>query len=286
MNERWPNFAVVIPTIGQKREIATVIEFLSSNCIKFLLVEQKSLELKSILDDSFGLNQLNHVKTFDVFGASRARNVGLKLLDSNIQYVMFINDSTLPDLNFINQSLHYMSRYEKLGAIVGNYKYANGSMKINNGKRKIIPANEFTPWDTFNALEPAVIWKVANVISVQGFAEDIGTGAGTLIGSMEATDLLLRVIKFGALVTGTNLVAGCDLRYVPKHKFITDFKYGIGFSAVARRHGYFLSALIRVPVPIFRKLLCARKADSPGSFSGNVVVSFGRFIGLFVSSRR
>ena len=286
MNERWPNFAVVIPTIGQKKEIATVIEFLNSNCIKFLLVEQKSLELKSILEDSFGLNQLNHVKTFDVFGASRARNVGLKLLDSNIQYVMFINDSTLPDLNFINQSLHYMNRFQKLGAIVGNYAFANGNLKMSSGNHNTISAEGFTPLDCFNATESAVIWKVEYIKSVQGFAEDIGTGSGTLIGSMEATDLLLRIIKSGAIVTGTNLVAGCDLRNIPQHKLITDLKYGIGFSTVARRYGFFLSALIRVPTPIFRKLLRARKADSPRSFLGNVAVSFGRFIGLFVSNQR
>jgi hypothetical protein len=122
--------------------------------------------------------------------------------------------------------------------------------------------------------------------SVQGFAEDIGTGSGTLIGSMEATDLLLRIIKSGAIVTGTNLMAGCDLRNIPQHKLITDLKYGIGFSAVARRYGFFLSALIRVPVPIFRKFIGATNADSPKSFLGNVAVSFGRFIGLFVSDHR
>jgi hypothetical protein len=286
MNERWPNFVVVIPTIGQKKEISTVIEFLNSNFIKFWLVEQKSLDLQSTLDGSLGLNQLNHVKIFDAFGASRARNVGLNLLDSNIQYVMFINDSTLPDLNFINQSLHYMSRFQKLGAIVGNYSFANGSLKMSSGNHKLIFAEGFTPWDCFNAMESAVIWNVKYIKSVQGFDEDIGTGSGTLIGSMEATDLLLRTMKSGAIVAGTNLVAGCDLRNIPNHKFITDLKYGIGFSVVARRHGFFLSALIRVPVPIFRKLLSKRKADSPESFLGNVAVSFGRFIGLFVSNRK
>jgi len=286
MNERWPNFAVVIPTIGQKKEISTVIEFLNSNCIKFLLVEQKSLELKSILDDSFGLNQLNHVKTFDVFGASRARNVGLKFLDSDIQYVMFINDSTLPNLNFINQSLHYMSRFQKLGAIVGNYAFANGSLKMSSKNHEVINVQGFTPWDCFSAMESAVIWRVEHIKSVQGFAESIGTGSGTLIGSMEATDLLLRIMKYGAIVTGTSLVAGCDLRNTPKHKFITDLKYGIGFSAVARRYGFFLSALIRVPVPIFRKFIGATNADNPKSFLGSVAVSFGRFIGLFVSDQR
>jgi len=286
MNERWPNFTVVIPTIGQKKEIRTVIDFLISNRIKFLVVEQKSTELKSILDDSFGLNQFNHVKTFDVFGASRARNVGLKLLDSNIQYVMFINDSTLPNLNFINQSLHYMSRFQKLGAIVGNYMYANGELKIRNKNHEMIIAQNFTPWDCFNAIEPAVIWRVENIKSAQGFAESIGTGSGTMIGSMEATDLLLRIIKYGVIVSGTNLVAGCDLRNIPKHKFVTDFKYGIGFSAVARRHGFFVNAIIRVPAPIFRKFMGRRNSDSPKSFLGNMAVSIGRFIGLFVSNQR
>ena len=283
MNERWPNFAVVVPTIGQKKEILTVLEFLNSNGIKYLLVEQKTLEKQSILDSSFGLNQLNHVKTFDDFGASRARNMGLKFLDSNIQYVMFINDSTLPDLNFIKHSLLYMSRYQKIGAIVGNYKFAQGSLKLSTGNRKSIFVDGFTRWDCFSAMESAVIWKVEYIKSVNGFAEDIGTGAGTLIGSMEATDLLLRILEFGALLKGTNLVAGSDLRHVPKHKFITDLKYGIGFSMVARRHGHFLRALNRAPIPILRHIFGAKKADNPHSFLGNFAVTCGRFIGLFIS---
>lgn len=285
MNERWQNFVVVIPTIGQKKEILKVIEFLNLNYIKYLVVEQKSSEVQSILDGSFGLNQLNHVKTFDNFGASRARNVGLNLLDSNIQYVMFINDSTLPNINFIKHSLHYMIRYQKIGAIVGNYSYSQGGLKIGYGNRKSIFVNEFTRWDCFNAIEPAVIWKVECIKSVNGFAEDIGIGSGTLIGSMEATDLLLRILEIGAIVTGTNLVAGSDLRSVPRHKFITDLKYGIGFSTVARRNGFFSSALYRFPMPIIRHLLGAKKADNPKTFLGNFAVAFGRLIGLFISNK-
>ena len=285
MNERWPNFVVVVPTIGQKKEILKVIEFLKSNYIKYLLVEQKSLGMQSILDGYFGINQLNHVKTFDDFGASRARNVGLKLLDSNVQYVMFINDSTIPNLNFIKNSLLYMNSYQKIGAIVGNYKYSQGVLKIDHGNRKSIFVTGFTRWDCFNAIEPAVIWNVEYIKSVKGFAEDIGTGSGTLIGSMEATDLLFRILEIGAIVTGTNLVAGFDLRQVPEHKFITDLKYGIGFSIVARRYGYFSSALYRVPSPIIRYLLGVKKADNPNSFLGNLAVVFGRLIGLFISDK-
>ena len=285
MNERWPNFIVVIPTIGQKKEILKVLEFLNLNYIKYLVVEQKSLGVQSILDSSFGLNQLNHVKTFDDFGASRARNVGLNLLDSNIQYVMFINDSTLPNLNFIEHSLFYMIRYPKVGAIVGNYKYSKGGLKISHGSRKSIHVDGFTRWKCFNAIEPAVIWKVEYIKSVKGFAQDIGPGAGTLIGCMEGTDLLLRILEIGALVTGTNLVAGSDLRHVPKHKFITDLKYGIGFSIVARRYGFFSRAFYRFPIPIIGHLLGVKKGDNPHSFSGNFAVALGRLIGLFISDR-
>lgn len=285
MNERWPNFAVVIPTIGHKKEILKVIEFLNANYIKYLLVEQKSLELKSILDGYWGLNELNHVKTFGEFGASRARNVGLNLLDTNVQYVMFINDSAIPNLNFIKQSLHYMNRHKKIGAIVGNYKFSHNGLKIDHGNRKSIFVNRFIQWDYFNALESAVIWKVEYIKSVKGFAEDIGVGSGTPIGSMEATDLLFRIAATGAIVTGTKLVAGFDQRLFPKHNFITDMKYGIGFSYVARRYGYFSSALYRVPTPIVKYLLRAENADSPNSFLGNIAVVFGRLIGLFISDK-
>ena len=285
MDERWPNFAVVIPTLGQKKEILKVIEFLNSNYIKYLLVEQKSLGLQSILDGYFGLNQLNHMKTFDDFGASRARNVGLKLLDSNVQYVMFINDSTIPNLNFIKHSLLYMNRYQKIGAIFGNYEFSQGGLKIDHRNRKSIFVNGFNRWDCFNAIESAVIWNVEYIKSVKGFAEDIGAGSGTLIGSMEATDLLLRILESGAIITGANLVAGSDLRQVPNHHFITDLKYGIGFSIVARRYGYFSRALYRVPTPIIRYLLGAKKGDNPNTFFGNFAVALGRLIGLFISDK-
>lgn len=285
MNERWPNFVVVIPIIGQKKEILKVIEFLNSNYIKYFVVEQKSLKLQSFLDGYFGLNQSNHVKTFDNFGASRARNLGLKLLDSNVQYVMFINDSTIPNLNFIKHSLLYMDRYQKIGAIVGNYKYSQNRLKINHRNSKSIFVNMFTKWDCFNAMESAVIWKVEYIKCAEGFAEEIGTGSGTLIGSMEATDLLLRILEIGAIVTGTNLVAGFDLRQIPKHNFITDLKYGIGFSYVARRYGYFSSALYRIPTPIIRHILGVKKADNPKSLLGNIAVAFGRVIGLFISDK-
>lgn len=267
----------VIPTLGLRNFTKFLVSELVRSSFQVIVVEQsESQDLYSSFDQ-LTRKKLVFLRVVGERGASRARNVGMRAAPRYSEYLMFLNDTCLPNPNFLNQAIIILNSNESVGAVFGRYRYQDGSetrsVLGNIGKRKLMAVNE-----------SSVVFRRSMLEQVGGFNEAIGTGSDGLIQSGEGADLLIRSLKLGWQVIGVNDFAGTDSRKTPTHTMKVDFLYGVGFSQIARENGLFLWALARVATPIMRKIARSPLGDSPSNIGGLLAVVAGRLFGIVVPS--
>jgi hypothetical protein len=267
----------VIPTLGLRNFTQFLVSELVRNSFQVIVVEQsESQDLYSSFDQ-FTRKQLVFLRVVGERGASRARNVGMRAAPISSEYLMFLNDTFLPNPNFLNQATIILNSNESVGAVFGRYRYQDGSetksVLGNIGKRQLMAVNE-----------SSIMFRRSMLEQLGGFNEAIGTGSDGLIQSGEAADLLIRSLRLGWQVIGVNDIAGTDSRKTPTHTKKVDFLYGVGFSKIARENGLFLWALARVATPILRKIARLPLGDSPSNVGGLLAVVAGRLFGIVVPS--
>ena len=267
----------VIPTLGLRNFTQFLVSELVRSSFQVVVVEQsESQDLYSSFDQ-FTKKRLVFLRVIGERGASRARNVGLRAAPVSTKYVMFPNDTCLPNPNFLNQATIILNSNKSVGAVFGRYGFQDGletkSVVGPIGKRKAMAINE-----------SSIVFRRSMLEQVDGFDEGIGTGSDGMIQSGEAADLLIRSLTLGWQVIGVNDIAGTDSRKTPTHTKKVDFLYGFGFSHIARENGLFLWALARVATPILRKVARSPLGDSPSNVGGLLAVVAGRFFGIVVPS--
>ena len=267
----------VIPTLGLQNFTQFLVSELVRNSFQVVVVEQsESQDLYSSFDP-FTRKRLVFLRVSGERGASRARNVGMRAAPVSTEYFMFLNDTCLPNPNFLNQATIILNSNKSVGAVCGRYGYQDGletkSVVGPIGNRQAMSINE-----------SGIVFRRSMLEQVDGFDEGIGTGSDGMIQSGEAADLLIRSLRFGWQIIGLNDIAGTDSRKTPTHTKKVDFLYGVGFSQIARENGLFLWALVRVATPILRKIVRTPLGDSPSNVGGLLAVVAGRLFGIVVPS--
>ena len=267
----------VIPTLGLRNFTQFLVSELVRSSFEVVVVEQsESQDLYSSFDQ-FTRKGILFLRVIGERGVSRARNVGMRAAPLSTKYVMFLNDTCLPNPNFLNQATIILNSNKSVGAVFGRYGYQDGletkSVVGPIGKRKAMAINE-----------SSIVFRRSMLEQVGGFNEAIGIGSDGLIHSGEGADLLIRSLGLGWQVIGVKDIAGTDSRKVPTHTKKADFLYGVGFSQIARENGLFLWALARVATPILRKIVRSPLGDSPLNTGGLFAVVAGRLFGIVVPS--
>ena len=109
-------YSIIVPTCNRKELLLELIE-------KINLEDEKLTEL--IIVDSSDKNfekeiinenrKINYVFT-DIRSASIQRNIGIKQLSNNSQYVFFLDDDVKPDKDYFNSLLSTIKQSEAIGA--------------------------------------------------------------------------------------------------------------------------------------------------------------------------
>ncbi len=267
----------VIPTLGLQNFTQFLVSELVRSSFQVVLVEQsESRDLYSSFDQ-FTRERLVFLRVIGERGASRARNFGMRGATKSSEYIVFLNDTCLPNRHFLNQATIILNSNKSVGAVFGRYRYQNGSetksVVGNIGKKQ-----------SMAVMESSVVFRRSMLEQVGGFNEAIGVGSDGLIQSGEMADLLIRSLSVGWQVIGVNDTAGTDSRKAPTHTKKMDFLHGIGFSQIARENGLFFWALCRVATPILRKIMRTSLGDSPSNVGGLLAVVAGRFFGIVFPS--
>lgn len=229
--------SLIIPTIGRK-ELGRLLESLSKQTIQdfeLIVVDQSYTTLtKEILEN---YNDTLNVKLIssDLQGASRARNLGLNYASGDI--IGWPDDDCFyaPDvLEVVNKEI---SICPDGTGFVGNLYDLSGKPFPRRELKKFSPISLLGAF--LYANETAIFVRKEALVALGGFDEDIGTGAGTLWGAGEATDLLVRYIKQGCcFYSAPQIKIFHPLEEIRKNEKIIlkkAYSYSLGMGAVLRK---------------------------------------------------
>jgi hypothetical protein len=188
-----PRLGLAITTVGRPA-LHRLLESVTDSTLLPLMVTVANQSGRDLQLETSGL-------PFDVRvvdssgGASRGRNEAVAALGSSVDVIGFPNDdSTYP-----------RTCLEQVADAFGSTPDVQGlacSLVESGRPRFVLPddgaLDRYTVW---RAIEPAMFLRRGTFEEVGGFREDLGTGCRTPWQSGEGTDLLLRVIEQGGVVS-------------------------------------------------------------------------------------
>lgn len=249
-------FSLILATLGRYTELDRCLSALSKQIFKdfevILIDQNKDGFLNNLVDKYEKKFCINHV-LLKAHGLSKARNMGLKLAKGEI--IGFPDDDCeyFPDtLLKLNQAFEHYA----VAGITGRMVYEKNINSIN----KYNYLNRYNIWKKSISITIFLRYEICNKIG--DFDENLGVGSGTVYGSGEETDYLLRILEYGEkLVYLSDIVI-----FHPKPVF-KDYQkaesYSYGRMYVLTKHNYnsfFIFLNIIYPLlKICRYFYCADK---------------------------
>ena len=233
----------------------SLLDSLSKQSYKNFEVIIIDQNLSGYLDDLIRtwLSRLNIIhRNVSFKGLSRARNFGIKISNSNI--IAFPDDDSHYDPNTLEKVFnHFNNNIETeilLCQMIDNSKNILSRMKKSNYSYKI---NSI--YDLFMAKATSnQIFLKSNIlkrVNQDIFDEDMGVGSGTLYGSSEETDLLLRLFrKHSKILVHNNIfVFHPTIHPNPSKSYL----YGLGRYRLIRKNKLgFIFHLINIIYPVIK----------------------------------
>jgi glycosyltransferase involved in cell wall biosynthesis len=190
-------YSLIVPSINRTDELVRLFESLERQTLRdfeVILVDQNpDGRLLPIVEDYGRRYFITHLRSVTK-GSALARNLGIAQAHGEV--LLWPDDdcwyppTTLQD---VDRLLFTNSNAEGIIGILVDEK------GISHNRWKPVKVAPATLMDTFiHAGEPAIILRKEIVIKVGGFDDAIGTGAETLWGAGESTDLCIRLKKAGA----------------------------------------------------------------------------------------
>lgn len=234
-----PQVDLVVATVGRSEELERLFESLVAQSyprLRVVLVDQNLDDRLASVVARFE-SALSIVRVGSPPGLSRARNRALPLLTGEI--VAFPDDDCWYPPRLLCDAVTALEAHPDWDGLSVQARGADSrpsSMRWDTGAG---PIDRFNVWR--RAISFSFFLRRSAVEVIGGFAEDLGVGAGTLWGSGEETDYLLR-----------GLEAGLTLYYEPslfvhhesprlsgtKAERRAAVVRGLGQSEVLRRHRY------------------------------------------------
>lgn len=226
--------SLVMATLGRFNEIDEMINTLSEQTYKnfeLIIVDQNPKGfLSSIIEKYSQKIEIKYVHTTEK-GLSRARNIGLTYVTGD--YIGFPDDDCKYQYNTL-ETVVKIFKNPNIDAITGTIT-RDIDKKTGNHIRKV---NIYDVW--IRGISYTMFFKRKVINEIKFFDEILGVGSGTIYGSGEETDYLIRTIKKGFSLWNTDLF----LVYHPsenlnnKGVYKKAYDYSKGRMYVLKKHNY------------------------------------------------
>lgn len=243
-------FSLIVATLGRSSEVARLFESLLNQTYKdfeVILVDQnRDHRVFDIYNQYKEQLQIQYIHT-DKKGLSHARNLGLKC---HLQDVVAFPDD---DCWYAKDTLEKVKdafTHQHADVISGQPLNPDGKLLVRNYLKKSGPVTIQNVWNA--AISISIFLKKTVVDKIGLFDNKLGVGSGTIFGSGEETDYIVR-----ALESGFNVQYDANIKIIhPQEVIKKDSKeinralsYGSGMGYVLAKHHFPFSikakALIR-----------------------------------------
>ena len=232
-------FSLLLATVGRTVEVNRFVAALDGQSYRdfeLVVIDQNPDDrLSGILRPFTSRFPILHLRS--ATGLSRARNVGLKHVSGDI--VAFPDDDCWYPQGLLAAAHEQLATADNCDGVIGRSVDEGGSASAFQARAPAGLVDRYSVWT--QVISYTIFLRRAVVEKVGIFDEDLGVGAGTIFGSGEETDYIVR-----ALSTGCRLLFSPDL-YVhhPDPDTIIDkkivrraYSYGCGMGRVLAKHRY------------------------------------------------
>lgn len=236
---RPPVFSLILATVGRTDELRTFVESLARQTlldVELIVVDQNDDDrLVPLLAPVRSLMTVRHIRS--PRGLSRARNNGLALATGSI--VAFPDDDCWYAPDLLEQVRERFEAHTDIDGWTGMTRDADG--RPSGSRWTALPGRitRATVWTM--AVSTAIFLRRSAAASIGKFNESLGVGAGTIWGSGEETDYVLRGLAL-------DLRLMYDPAIVVHHPQVEAFRdratrsrgvsYGMGYGWVLRQHRF------------------------------------------------
>jgi len=230
-------FSLVLATIDRSAELEEFIQSLAKQAYhnyEVILVDQNDDDrLVPIVEKYQSILPILHLRSRK--GLSRARNVGLKHVTGDV--VAFPDDDCIYPPDLLSKVNTFFETHPDSDGVTGKAVSTNGKMSSGRWDSN---AGYITKWNVWRrGISFSIFLRSYVIKSIGYFDEELGVGSGTLWGSGEETDLLLRAIE-----SGYRIYYEPEITVIHPEKSLGQFSvtramfYGQGMGYVLRKHKY------------------------------------------------
>lgn len=233
-------FSLILATVDRVDEVR---RFLASLCrqtykdFELIVVDQNTDDrLKELLETVEPTMSVRHLRS-QRRGLSRARNLGLRYVSGDV--VAFPDDDCWYRPDTLGAVAQYLLANPAVDGISGRSVDESGKTSQGRFARERSRVDRIGVWGC--GISYTIFLRSELVRRIGEFDESLGVGSGTVFGSGEETDYLIRAVEAGAV-----------LDYLPEHVvhhpetgLLFDetsrrkgFHYGAGMGRVLRKHRY------------------------------------------------
>lgn len=188
-------FSLILATVGRSDEVARLLASLDAQDYRnfeLIVVDQNQDDrLLPILASYREKFSIQHVRS-SAHGVSRARNVGLGLVDGDV--ISFPDDDCWYPAGLLQKVVAVLESHPELDGITGRFTDGDGRTEGRWLESSTL-LNRYNVWR--GAIEFSIFLHRRVVDKVGQFNELLGVGAGTAWGAAEGTDYLLRSLGHG-----------------------------------------------------------------------------------------
>lgn len=271
-------FGVVIPTLGDRGTILKVLESLKAQNVRPIYVVIVNQGPKGVLETlksvayPFVVEEIRCLK-----GLARARNAGLAVLPKECGRVMFLDDDVTLEPSFLEIASRNLLQADFMSGALRTQGVAGARINFPRVKTTVSLDNVWT-----STIESTCCFRSSYFEVVGVFDERLGLGAGTLWGSAEGTELLVRGLKvnlvgvFDPSAVALELSEGLStISTSVRLERVQSYARGTGF--VFGKHYPLHKSLLLIARSIARVVI---NAASWGQLSVSLRVLSGRFEGV------
>lgn len=232
-------FSLLMCTLGRTEELHGFLTSLREQTYRnfeLLIVDQNPDDhLWPVLKEYETDFPILHLRT-DIQGLSRARNLGLDHVSGDL--LAFPDDDCRYPRKLLATVARTFASHHELDGVTGRSVDEGGETSSGRFAAKSGPVHKFNVWG--RGISYTIFVRTESVRGLR-FDEELGAGAGTVWGSGEETDYLLRLLEGGGrvhydpslVVVHPSLVPPYDARACRKAH-----AYGCGMGHLLKRHGY------------------------------------------------
>ncbi len=230
--------SLILATKGRVHELARCLDSMAAQNVtdlELIVVDQNEDDrLERLLASPWPFSVL-HLRS--PAGLSRARNAGLPHATGGI--IAFPDDDCWYPAGLMARVLDHFAQNPSLDGVTGRSE--DGQGKASGGSFSSQRAQMTLPDILKKGISYTIFLRAAVCAAVGVFDEELGVGAGTVFGSGEESDYLIRALRAGSrieylpdlVVYHPNPPAAYDRSHRQKA-----FRYGMGMGRVVAKHGY------------------------------------------------